>query len=156
MKKLTLILTVVTVLFAFAGCDDDSHTKMSDNYPGDYDINYALFRVLQYDDVNVNGIDLIDKFDFFDSFRLALHYTDGKISGVTFTNGDIPFSPFGYDVPGGKVDAYLNTEVLPNELRLVDGDKRIADYVNGEFSITYTLDCAAVEYKYTFKSVANQ
>lgn len=156
MKKLSLILKVVTVLFVFAGCDDDGRTKMADNYPSDYDVNYGLFHVLQYDEVNINGIDLAQKFDFFDTFRLSLHYTDSKISAVTFNNADVPFLPHAYEIPTGKVDAYLNTEVLPNELRLKDSDKTIAVYVDGEFNITFQLDCNAVKYKYTFKSVANQ
>jgi hypothetical protein len=51
------------------------------------------------------------------------------------------------------VDAYLNTNVLPNELRLTDSEKVIAYYVNGEFSIPFKLDCPSLDYKYTFKSI---
>jgi len=155
MKNNLLILTIVSVLFVLAGCDDDSRTKMSSDYPADYDINYSLFHVYQYDEVNIDGIDVVQKFDFFNTFRLTLHYTDSKISAVTFTNGTIPFSPYSFNMPEGKVDAYLETNVLPNELRIAGTTNVIAYYVNGEFSIPFKLDCPTLDYKYTFKSIAN-
>lgn len=156
MRKCALTVTVVSVLLALASCEDDSRTKMSSDYPSDFDINYGLFHVYQYDEVNINGIDLASKLNFFNTFRLTLHYTDNKISAVTFDNGDVPFSPYsyyGYEIPEGKSDAYLNTDVLPNELRLRESEKVVAYYVNGEFSIPFKLDCPSLDYKYTFKSI---
>lgn len=153
MRKYLLIVTAVSVLLAFASCEDDSRTKISSDYPSDFDINYGLFHVYQYDEVNVNGIDLASKFDFFETFRLTLHYTDDRISAVTFDNGEVPFSPYSYEIPTGRADAYLNTDVLPNELRLTESDILIAYYVNGEFSIPFKLDCPLLDYKYTFKSI---
>jgi hypothetical protein len=153
MKKYVLIFTVVTVLFTLISCDDENRTLISSDYPSEYDINYGLFHVYQYDEVNINGIDLVSKFDFFETFQLTLHYTDNKISAVTYSNGDVPFSPHNYDIPEGKVDAYLNTDVLPNELRLTESEKVIAYYVDGEFSIPFKLDCQSLDYKYTFKSI---
>lgn len=153
MRKYVLIVTVVSVLLVLVSCEDDNRTKISSDYPSDFDINYGLFHVYQYDEVNINGIDLASKFDFFNTFRLTLHYTDNKISAVTFDNGDVPFSPYSYEIPSGKVDAYLNTNVLPNELRLTGSEKVIAYYVNGEFSIPFKLDCPSLDYKYTFKSI---
>lgn len=153
MRKYLFIAAVVSVLFVLVSCEDENRTKMSLDYPSDFDINYGLFHVYQYDEVNINGIDLVSKFDFFNTFRLTLHYTDNKISAVTFDNGDVPFSPYSYEIPSGKVDAYLNTNVLPNELRLTGSEKVIAYYVNGEFSIPFKLDCPSLDYKYTFKSI---
>ena len=153
MKKYVLIFTVVTVLFTIVSCDDDNRTLVSSDYPSEYDINYGLFHVYQYDEVNINGIDLVSKFDFFETFQLTLHYTDNKISAVTYSNGDVPFSTHSYEIPEGKVDAYLNTDVLPNELRLTESEKVIAYYVDGEFSIPFKLDCQSLDYKYTFKSI---
>ncbi|MGV8963729.1 MAG: hypothetical protein ACOH2V_10185 [Candidatus Saccharimonadaceae bacterium] len=153
MKKYVLIVTVVSVLCAFLSCEDDNRTTISSDYSSNYDINYELFHVYQYDDVNINGIDLATKFDFFETFKLTLHYTDNKISAVTFSNGDVPFSPYSYEILAGKMDAYLNTSVLPNELRVTESDKVIAYYVNGEFSIPFKLDCPLLDYKYTFKSI---
>ena len=153
MKKNALILTVVTFLLFIVSCDDENRTLISSDYPSEYDINYGLLHVYQYDEVNINGIDLAQKFDFFESFKLTLHYSENKISALTFSNGEVPFSPYSYEVPEGKSDAYLNTSVLPNELRLTESEKVIAYYVDGEFSIPFKLDCQLLDYKYTFKSI---
>lgn len=153
MKKYRFLLFALTVLFAFASCEDENRSLISPDYPTDYEINYGLFHVYQYDEVNINGIDLYSKFDFFETFKLTLYYTDSKISAVEFSNGDIPFSPFHYVIPEGKMDAYLNTDELPNELRLVESETLIAYYVNGEFSIPFKLDCPTLDYKYTFKNI---
>lgn len=153
MKKYALILCVASVVLAFAGCEDENRTLMSSDYPSDYDINYGLLHVYQYDEVNINGIDLAQKFDFFETFKLTLHYTDSKIIAVTFSNGDVPFSPYSHEIPAGKVDAYLDTSVLPNELRLTGSGDFIAYYADGQFSIPFKLDCPLLDYKYTFKSI---
>lgn len=84
MKKNILIFAIASLLFSLAGCDTDDRVKMSKDYPADGDINYGIRQVMQYDDVNINGIDIASKFAFFDTFRLTIHYTDSKISGVTF------------------------------------------------------------------------
>lgn len=156
MKRYVFIFTVVSVLFSFMGCEDDNRSRMSADYPADYDIHYDLGHVYQYDEVNVNGIDVVAKFPFFETFKLTIHYTDSKISGVTFTNGDVPFSVYNFDVPAGKVDAYLDTDVLPNELRIAGTTNVIAYFQNGEFQVPFKLDCPSLDYKYTFKSVVNQ
>ena len=104
-KYLSVHVLALALLIAFAGCEDINRTVMSSDSPSDYDIHYGLFHVYQYDEVNINGIDLASKFDFFNTFRLTLHYTDNKISAVTFDNGDVPFLPYSYEIPSGKVDA---------------------------------------------------
>lgn len=153
MRKYSFILTILVVLIAWAGCEDDNRTEISSDYPSEYDINYGLFHVYQYDEVNINGIDLAQKFDFFETFRLTIHYTDHKISAITLNNGDVPFTPYSYNIPEGKVKAYLNTEVLPNELRVSESEEVVAYFVNGEFAIPFKLDCPTLDYKYTFKSI---
>jgi hypothetical protein len=126
---------------------------MDPNYPADYDIQYGIRQVMQYDEVNINGIDIAGKIPFFETFRLTIHFTDSKISGVTFSNGEIPFSPYDFEVPSGKIDCYLDTDVLPNELRITGTNHVIAYFQNGEFSIPFKLNCPSLRYKYTFKSV---
>lgn len=153
MKKYVLLITVATFLFTLISCEDENRTLMSKDYPSEYDVNYGLFHVYQYDEVNINGIDLVSEFDFFETFQLTLHYTDNKISAVTYSSGDVPFSPHSYEIPAGRVDAYLNTDVLPNELRLTESEKVVAYFVDGEFSIPFKLDCPSLDYKYTFKSI---
>lgn len=153
MKKNLLIFTVVSVLLSLSGCDNSDRLRMDSDYPANFDINYGLRQVMQYDEVNINGIDLAPKFPFFESLKLTIHYTDSKISGVTFSNGDVPFSPYNFVVPSGKVDCYLETNVLPNELRITGTNNVIAYFQKGEFSVPFKLDCSALDYKYTFKSV---
>jgi hypothetical protein len=126
---------------------------MDPDYPADYEINYGIRQVMQYDEVNINGIDLSAKFPFFETLKLTIHYTDSKISGVTFSNGEVPFSPYDFEVPTGKIDCYLDTDVLPNELRITGTKNVIAYYRSGEFTVPFKLDCPALDYKYTFKSV---
>jgi len=153
MKKNVLIFTVVSVLLSLSGCDNADRLMMDPNYPANYDINYGIRQVMQYDEVNINGIDIAPKLPFFTTFGLTLHYTDSKISGVTFSNGDVPFSPFNFEIPAGKVDCYLDTDTLPNVLRITGTKNVIAIYQKGEFTIPFRLDCGKLSYKYTFKSV---
>jgi len=153
MKKNVFIFIVVSVLLSFSGCNTNDRLLMDKNYPADYDITYGIRQVMQYDEVNINGIDIAGKLPFFETFRLIIHYTDSKISGVTFSNGEIPFSPYDFEVPDGKIDCYLNTDALPSELRITGTNNVIAYFQNGEFSIPFKLDCPALSYKYTFKSI---
>jgi hypothetical protein len=153
MKKDVLIFIVISVLFSLSSCENTDRLKMDADYPADFDVNYGLRQVMQYDEVNINGIDLAAKFSFFETLRLTIHYTDSKISGVTFTNGEIPFSAYDFEIPSGKVDCYLDTGVLPNELRITGTNHVIAYFQSGEFSVPFKLDCPALDYKYTFKSV---
>ncbi|MDR1624360.1 MAG: hypothetical protein LBS04_05240 [Tannerellaceae bacterium] len=153
MKKYVLLFAIVSVLFPFSSCDDNNRLIMGSDYPADYDITYGIRQAMQYDEVNINGIDLAAKLPFFETFRLTIHYTDSKISAVTLSNGDVPFSPYDFDVPAGKTACYLDTDALPNELRIAGTNNVVAYFQNGEFSIPFTLECSALNYKYTFKSV---
>jgi hypothetical protein len=155
MKKYVLIFAIVSVLFSFLRCDNTDRLIMTSDYPADYDITYGIRQVMQYDEVNINGIDLAAKLPFFETFRLTIHYADSKVSAVTLSNGNIPFSPYDFDIPAGKTACYLDTEALPNALRIAGTDHVIAYFQNGEFSIPFKLDCSALDYKYTFKSVIN-
>lgn len=153
MKKNIIIFTVISVLLSLSGCDTTDRLQSESEYYGDYEINYGIRQAMQYDEVNINGIDLAAKFPFFETFRLTIHYTDSKISGVTLSNGDVPFSPYNFEIPAGKVDCYLDTNVLPNELRIKGTTNVIAYFQSGELSIPFKLDCQSLDYKYTFKSV---
>jgi hypothetical protein len=153
MKKQVLIFAIVSVLFSFSSCDNTDRLNMISDYPADYDITYGLRQVMQYDEVNISGIDIAAKLPFFATFSLTIHYTDSKISAVTLSNGEIPFSPYDFDIPTGKTACYLDTDALPNELRIVGTTNVIAYFQNGEFSIPFKLNCAALDYKYTFKSI---
>ena len=153
MKINVLFFAIALVLFSLSGCDNTDRLKMTPDYPADYDIKYGIRQVMQYDEVNINGIDLAAKLAFFETFRLTIHYTNSRISAVTFSNGEIPFSPYNFEIPTGKSDCYLDTDVLPNELRVVGTNNVIAYFQDGEFSIPFKLDCPALGYKYTLKNI---
>jgi hypothetical protein len=150
MKKQFLIFAVLSGI-ALGACNDPSN-KMTDDYPNDYDLVYGLRQVMQYDPVNVDGVNLVDKLDFFSTLRFTIHYEGGKVVGATFSNGDVPFSAFGFAVPEGRFECRLDTDVIPNALVMSDG-KTIAQFTNGEFSMPFQLDHSTVSYKYTFKGV---
>ena len=153
MKQNVLMITIISVLLSFSGCNTDERLKMDSDYPADYDIQYGIRQVMQYDEININGIDIAAKMPFFETFRLTIHYTNSKISAITYSNGDVPFSPYNSELPNGKIDCYLDTQALPNELRIKGTDNVIAYFQNGEFSVPFKLDCPLLSYKYTFKSV---
>ena len=153
MKKNVFILTALSVLLLFPCCDNTGRLMMDSDYPANYEIKYGIRQVMQYDEVNINGLNIAEKLPFFSTFSMIIHYTDSKISGVTFSNGDIPFSPYNFTIPSGKIDCYLDTDVLPNELRITGTKNVIAYYQKGEFTIPFVLDCTKLSYKYTFKSI---
>ena len=92
MKKYLILIIAACSLFVAQSCKEVSN-QMDPDYPADYDVNYALREVLEIDPVNVNGIDVMPYFDFFNDFRFVIHYRDGKISSCEMSNGDVPFSP---------------------------------------------------------------
>jgi len=150
MKRQTLIFAALLGL-ALGGCGTPSD-KMTDDYPTDYDLVYGLRQVVQYDPVNVDGVNLVDRLDFFSKLRFTIHYEGGKVVAATFSNGEVPFSAFGFEVPEGRFECRLDTDVTPNALVTAD-DETIALFTNGEFSIPFRLDHSTISYKYTFKSV---
>ena len=90
MKKYALILTCAAACAALTGCEDVSD-RMSSDYPSTYDIKYGIRQVLQYDPMNINGIDVAEKFDFFGTLRFTIHVKDNRMASLEFSNGDVPF-----------------------------------------------------------------
>lgn len=151
MKKYAFI-SLLAAACAFVSCEEVSD-KMSSDFPSDYTINYGLRQVLQYDPMNINGIDVVDKFDFFSTLRFRIEVHDGKMTHLEFSNGEVPFSPFAFEVPDGVVECEFDTDALPNELRIKGTGNVIAYFQNGEFSIPFQLDSKQLSYKYTFKEI---
>jgi hypothetical protein len=145
MKKYVLIFAIVSVLFPFSSCEDTDQLKINADYPADFDVTYGIGQVM------LSGTDVAGKFPFFETFRLTTHYTDNKISAVTLSNGEIPFSPYDFDIPAGKTACYLNTGELPYKLCVAGTDHVIAYFQNGECSIPFKLDCQELDYEYTLK-----
>lgn len=137
---------------SFSACEDVSD-EMSSDYPADYTIDYGIRQVVQYDPMNINGIDVASKFAFFSTLRFSIRVTGNKMTALSFSNGDVPFSPFAFDVPDGEVECELDTGALPNALRIKSTGEVIAYFQNGEFSIPFRLDSRSLSYKYTFKEI---
>ena len=78
MKKYAII-SLLAAACAFVSCEEVSD-KMSSDFPSDYTINYGLRQVLEYDPMNINGIDVVDKFDFFSTLRFTIEVHDGKMT----------------------------------------------------------------------------
>lgn len=154
MKSNILKLSIILMILSLFGCEDEISNKMSSDYPQNYEVNYQLRQVLQYDPMNINGIDVAKKLAFFNSLRFTLQYNEGKLTKLKYSNGVVPFSPFNFDAETEfEVDCELDYEVFPNELRVRGTDKVIAYYQNGEFIMPFQLDCSSISYKYTFVNV---
>ncbi len=154
MTRKIWIFSVILTFFSLSGCEDDLSNKMTDDYPQNYDITYELRQVLQYDPMHISGIDISKKLDFFKTVKFTLHYNDSKLTRLTYSNGNVPFSPFSFEGnPDVEADCELDYSVSPNELRVSGTDKVIAYYQNGEFIMPFQLDCSSISYKYTFVNV---
>lgn len=151
MKRYLTILAAVFGLLALSSCEPVP-TQMDPDYPSDYDIDYALREVLEKDPVNINGIDIYPYFDFFTTLRFTIHVTGGKMTSFEFSNGDIPFSPFAFDIPEGEVECYFDSESSPNVLKLKTGET-VAVFESGELYIPFKLDCKDIDYEYRFKEI---
>jgi hypothetical protein len=148
------MIAVLLSVFSLLSCEDEVSNKMSSDYPQNGTVTYGLRQVLQYDPMNINGIDISKKMDFFSTVRFTLYYENGKLAKLKYVNGDVPFSPFQFDaVSTVEGECELNYDVLPNELRMKGTDKVIAYYQDGEFIMPFQLDCASLRYKYTFVNI---
>lgn len=151
MKKYLLIFTLAS-LFCCMSCGKASN-EMSPDYPTDYQVTYGLGKVLQYDPMNINGIDIVKKLDFFKTLRLTVYFVNSHIAAAEFVGGDVPFSTYDFNVPTGKFECVLDTSALPNALRIKDTDHVIAYYMNGDLMVPFQLDSQALRYEYIFQNL---
>lgn len=151
-KYLSGLAAVLCGLLLVPACQPVSN-EMDPDYPSDYDINYSLKTVTEKDPVNINGIDVYPYFDFFKTFSLTIHVRDGKMATLEVDNGDVPFSPFSFDMPEGEVECYYDSQSSPNVLRLSGSDEPVAYFKSGELYIPFKLDCKDIDYEYRFKEV---
>jgi len=154
MKNYKLYIPTLLIALFFFGCEEEISNQMSADFPQDYDIEYEIRQVMQYDPLNINGIDISEKLDFFSTVRFTLNYTGGEITSLSYSNGDVPFSPFGFEADS-QIDAEceLNYDVLPNELRIKGTENVVAYFQNGEFIMPFQLDCGSISYRFTFADV---
>ena len=158
MKRINIFrIGLICILAAFVTSCYSVHLQdvtADEDYDGNRTSTFRIYKVLQFDDVNVNGIDILPYFDFFNSFSLSLTYKDGEISRMSMSNGDIPFSKkYGFDIPSGEVEVYFDGSVLPNAIRRSDNNEILATFNKGVLVMNFQLDCASVSYRYMFTGV---
>ncbi len=152
-KTLRTILGILSATVLLSGCVKELNlhdTTADPNYEPNKVSTYYLWRVMQIDDVNVNGIDIRPHFDWFDTFSLELRRKDGKISGIKMVNGDIPHNAYGFDLPTSEVECYFDNSVQPNAIRRKSDDQIIAVFRKGVICMEFGLDCKTVSYRYMF------
>lgn len=151
--KIRYIISVFAALSLFAGCFKDielQDTTADSKYEADKTTEYGIWKVLQIDDVNVNGVDIKPYFDWFDTFKLNLRREDGKICGISIDNGDIPHDNYGFDLPTAEVRCYFDNSVRPNVIRRSSDDQVIATFRSGVICMDFSLDCPSVSYRFMF------
>lgn len=154
MKTYKFLIPILILTLSLVGCEEEISNQMSTDFPQNYDVEYEIRQVMQYDPMNINGLDISDKVPFFSTIRFTLHYNEGKITHLTYTNGEVPFSPFGFDAePQIEAECELDYDVMPNELRIKGTDNVVAYFQNGEFIMPFQLDCSTISYKYTFTNI---
>lgn len=153
MKNYKLYILISLLVCSLLGCEEVSN-EMTSDFPQNYETTYGIRKVLQYDPLNINGIDVADKFDFFETVRFDLQFTKGKMSKLTYYGNEVPFPPLniGNDEVL-EIDIELNYDVIPNELRIKDTEMVLFYYVNGEFILPFNLDCSSINYRCTFVNI---
>lgn len=152
MNKYNLLFAAISAIILSVSCSESS-TEMDKNYNGDYQIEYALKSVVEKDPVNINGIDVYPYFDFFKSLRFVINVKDGKMHSFSYENGDIPFSPFSFDMTSEETECFFDTSVSPNVLRIKESGNIVAEFKNGEFYMPFSLDCEEITYEFKFKEI---
>ena len=152
MKRYALLSIAAAFFLFLQGCSQVSN-QMDPGASPDRDIVYTLRQVLEYDPVNVNGVDVCKYFDFFSTLRFTIQVRDGKMSYLQFSEGDIPFSVLGFEVGDAPVACHLDTDVLPYALRIDSTGEAVAYFRNGEFYIPFVLDCQDISYEYRFREI---
>ena len=145
MKKYAIILTAALFVCAFSGCDEettlpyipvekpDNNTPPEGDDPDTYTVTYR-------------------KLDYFPSLRMTLNVSP-LATTVTFDNGDIPFVPFPEALSEGPIQCVLDSNVIPNGLRVKGSDTVIATFEQDGFTTQFQLDSKLLTYKYKFKSL---
>ena len=152
MKKYAIILTAALFVCAFSGCDEEAplpYIPEGDD-PDTYTVAYRLDKVLLCAPENPNGTDIYGKLDYFPSLRMTLNVSP-LATTVTFDNGDIPFVPFPEALSEGPIQCVLDSNVIPNVLRVKGSDTIIATFDADGFTTQFQLDSKLLTYKYKFK-----
>ena len=129
MKKTVLWLCAVTV--ALTSCVNlvPSNTVAPTENEGSYTYTYRLR---------------------FDTYSLTVYVENGKYAYCEVSTGDIPFNPYGFQLPAGKQPCSLDNSVSPMAIRLSSGEV-LARYRQGQFVVPFQLDCSDISYEFWIK-----
>jgi hypothetical protein len=153
MKRISLILSCLAgLLFAAACVEFYPNENEAKGFDSDYDFTYGLRSVLEVDPGHPAGIDIVDKLDFFATYKMKLYVEDGTICAVEFTNDQMPFDVYPFSLPTGKVAARYDAKSVPPTLKLASGEV-IAQFLRGEFVVPFHLDYDQISYTYYFKTL---
>ena len=149
-----LLTVMVLFLSAVSSCVEvgpvqEHYTLDTD---ADYEFTYGIREFIDYDAKNPGGINLMDHFDFFDTFKLKFYVEDGKFAYVEIDNGDLPFDEFGFTLPSGKTPCYYDEVAVPHVIKLATGET-IVEFNTGEFILPFSLDSKKISYKITFQTL---
>lgn len=156
MKRIIFfVLSITLAALAISACvevyGDKEHYVVDKEHNGTFHHTFVLQKVLEKDPVNVNGLDILNELEGYESLSLKVYYVDDKITALEFTEGEVPYTAYGFAIPEGKVDCYFDTNCFPNAVRLKSDDSVIAYYKLGQFFFPYQLDCSDISYEYWFK-----
>lgn len=162
MKKLTLLLAFALVVGGFSSCDDNDNKLPYIPYePEEPEVpaegedpvaeqsTYTLKEVLLCDPSHPDGINIINKVDYFKSMSMTISQSPTKLL-VTIDDTNSPFDAWGVELPDGEMECILDTSVVPNELRTVDG-LLLATFEKNGFTVSFQLDSDKLTYKYKFQ-----
>ena len=162
MKKYVIMIAAALSACAFSSCDEETtlpyipvekpedNTPPSGEDPETYTVTYRLDKVLLCSPDNTNGLDISGKLDYFSPLRMTLNVSP-LATTVTFDNGDIPFVPFPEALSEGPIQCVLDSNVIPNVLRVKGSDTIIATFEQDGFTTQFQLDSKLLTYKYKFK-----
>ena len=147
-----MLSSIVAALSLLSSCVEvmPKNTEFDSPNTGTYDYTFVLNKALEIDPLNTTGIDLMPYLDWFSSFQFKVYVVDGKYTACEIDNGNIPFSPYTFAIPQGKVNCKFDTSSSPWTLKLDSGDV-VAVYKQGQFMIPFQLDCADISYEYWLK-----
>ena len=153
--KRNIIFSVIAIILMATSCNQKVSLgenvyvpfEQSDLAP-DEPIVYTVSKALQFDPVNLGGIDIAKHMDIFDDVTFTIYRENAKVVAAEFA-GNMPFKviePF-----EGKQEAYFDTERMPQAIRLKSNDQIVAVYSVGEFYMPFQLGCQEVRYELRFK-----